>query len=938
MTGKRFMEVNDETAIYICQVQQFVFQGDPAVPLFGANKPDYAVSDNQLWVESFDGQPVTALSDSFNIAIITRNFGRADTDSIYVSVNRTLEDNTEIQYDLVKYPPVLYNDTLWFTIFSVPNQGSGINRFNVTIDPTDSIPELDKSNNSATFEYYIPLRGTQNLYPYDLAIVNNHEVELIAQSNNLLSGERNMSFETDTTIFYNSPFKQSHVVSSTAVALWQPTLLADIPSNDSTVYYWRTKFEEILPDEDTSWTQSSFTYIKDSPEGWVQIQRPQQRFNKSEGIYYDETDKTWKFIESTSTISVTTFGANHTEKDYTDVELYVNSIPFIFNTRYCTPNSINALAFDEISTVPYLVLNFSKWDILDRRSCGRRPQLINNFLDSEVTGTADYLTAYIDAVKDGDHVLLFSIGMLSYETWPSHVIDKLKEIGVSSSTMGALQNGEPIILLGKKGAAEGSAIEITADPSTGIPNDEQELNMDETISGKYFYGSIRSTLIGPVRQWREFYFNSYNPSMAAYMYRVIGLDESGNEVILHDGIQGSPVDLSGISPDDYPYMRLYFYTNNESDFIPTQFIDWLVTYDDIPEGVLTLAEGQATGNIEVQEGEDVTTTFSFRNISDINFSDSLKTAYTIWNHATSRKYEFDTLIAPPEGKEATDFEININTIGKPGINDLNINANSDFIPEKIYNNNILELDKHFTVNTDEVHPILDVSFDGRYILDGEIVSPSPLIRIKLKDENEILLKDDTTDVDILLKEPCEGCRFNRVSFSQPNVIWSPANEEEDFSVEYQPQNLEDGVYTLQVQARDASGNPTGTQPYEIRFEVINESQISHFFPYPNPFSTSTRFIFTLTGSVIPNEIKIQIMTVTGRVVREITQDEIGNIRIGNNITDYAWNGKDEFGDQLANGVYLYRVITRSNGQDFDRRQTSGDKGFKKNFGKLYLLR
>ena len=90
--------------------------------------------------------------------------------------------------------------------------------------------------------------------------------------------------------------------------------------------------------------------------------------------------------------------------------------------------------------------------------------------------------------------------------------------------------------------------------------------------------------------------------------------------------------------------------------------------------------------------------------------------------------------------------------------------------------------------------------------------------------------------------------------------------------------------------------------------------------------------------MIPDEIKIQIMTVSGRVVREITQDEIGNIRIGNNITDYAWNGKDEFGDQLANGVYLYRVITRSNGQELNRRETSADRGFKNNFGKLYLLR
>jgi hypothetical protein len=60
--------------------------------------------------------------------------------------------------------------------------------------------------------------------------------------------------------------------------------------------------------------------------------------------------------------------------------------------------------------------------------------------------------------------------------------------------------------------------------------------------------------------------------------------------------------------------------------------------------------------------------------------------------------------------------------------------------------------------------------------------------------------------------------------------------------------------------------------------------------------------------------------------------------IGNNITDYAWNGKDEFGDQLANGVYIYRVLIRKNGQFMEHRNTAGDKAFKKGYGKMYLLR
>ena len=59
---------------------------------------------------------------------------------------------------------------------------------------------------------------------------------------------------------------------------------------------------------------------------------------------------------------------------------------------------------------------------------------------------------------------------------------------------------------------------------------------------------------------------------------------------------------------------------------------------------------------------------------------------------------------------------------------------------------------------------------------------------------------------------------------------------------------------------------------------------------------------------------------------------------GFRIDGIEWDGKDEFGDKLANGVYMYRVLLKSNGQDLEHRETAGDKAFKNNWGKLYILR
>ena len=140
-------------------------------------------------------------------------------------------------------------------------------------------------------------------------------------------------------------------------------------------------------------------------------------------------------------------------------------------------------------------------------------------------------------------------------------------------------------------------------------------------------------------------------------------------------------------------------------------------------------------------------------------------------------------------------------------------------------------------------------------------------------------------------------------------------------------------------ANDKSNNASGDNAYVISFKVINKSTITEVYNYPNPFSTRTQFVFTLTGSQLPTYMKIQIMTISGKIVKEIDMSELGTLRIGKNITEYAWDGRDEYGDLLANGIYLYRVITRINDKDIElNSQSSNSKAFKKDFGKMVIIR
>ena len=172
-------------------------------------------------------------------------------------------------------------------------------------------------------------------------------------------------------------------------------------------------------------------------------------------------------------------------------------------------------------------------------------------------------------------------------------------------------------------------------------------------------------------------------------------------------------------------------------------------------------------------------------------------------------------------------------------------------------------------------------------------------------------------------------------FTPANI--AAAGGDNSASIDLSPVFQEDGEYELIVSGKDASGNRAGELEYHVVFTVINKPMISNLFNYPNPFTTSTAFVFTITGSEIP-QMRIQILTITGKVVKEIPRSELGNLHIGNNITDYKWDGTDMYGQKLANGVYLYRVISRLNGSKMDKFDTKTDQYFNKGYGKMYLMR
>lgn len=937
-----FYERYGNSSINQSHANQMIMLGDPAVGIFPAPHADYSLNKDEVSLQDLNGNKVNNLTDTLDLTFVVRNLGRVDMDTVEITVSRQLPDGTLINFEPKKIAPIYYRDTIHYSVPNIGVVSAGDNVFTIAINSKRTVPEISFANNSIMASLFIESSGTQNLSPLPYAIHSREVVEMVAQIPGKSTEERTIIFQLDTSPDFSSSWRKEARVTTLNLARFSQNIADRLSGTDTVTFYWRTKFLQAKEGESQDWATDSFSFIPNGPEGWIQRQFAQLEENQLVNLQPKGAPLQWQYEGTKLDVDIFTFGDQTEGLSYGQVQIQLDGISYnqdLFQRR-CTDGSFALMAFDQRSLASYLVVPLTNFDVLDGKSCGKTPQIIQNIRNSWITDPEESIFYdYIDGVKDGDYVVLFSVGAVTFDDWPDAAYQKMKELGANEARLRNLATGDPYILFGRKGMKAGDATEIVADPSSELPASQQVITFNTTLEGYFDQGYIASGRIGPSAFWDRFYNQTKAPQPTEeeeFAFDVIGVRADGQEELLFREVLMEELSLTDINAERYPFLRLQFSLDQSENRIPRQLSQWQVNYTGVPEGVLILKNKE--NEIRLEEGEDTLVKFEFINISNVDFSDSLKLQYSFLNKITNTVEDFQQMIPAVKAGESYTFEIPFSSLGNPGSNSLNITVNPREYMEQTFKNNVLDLADYIIVKEDDQNPVLDVSFDGVYIMDGDIVSPSVMILALVKDENQSLLKQDTTGVEVFLKRDCESCTFERVSFSGPSLKWSSATATTDFKLEYQPGPLEDGVYTLRVNAEDGSGNQAGDKPYEVQFEVINESSISHFYPYPNPFSTSVRFVFTVTGIAPPDEVKIQIMTVTGKVVKEILQDELGPLKIGNNISEYAWDGKDEFGDQLANGVYIYRVLVRKDGQFIEHRATAGDKAFKKGYGKMYLLR
>ena len=122
-------------------------------------------------------------------------------------------------------------------------------------------------------------------------------------------------------------------------------------------------------------------------------------------------------------------------------------------------------------------------------------------------------------------------------------------------------------------------------------------------------------------------------------------------------------------------------------------------------------------------------------------------------------------------------------------------------------------------------------------------------------------------------------------------------------IRYGFNELAEGKHTLSLKVWDVQNNSSTAY---TDFIVAKEANLalSHILNYPNPFTTKTKFFIEHNQCCTSLKVLIQVYTISGKVVKSINQT-INNQ--GFRFDGIEWDGKDDFGDKLARGVYIYRV-------------------------------
>ena len=207
---------------------------------------------------------------------------------------------------------------------------------------------------------------------------------------------------------------------------------------------------------------------------------------------------------------------------------------------------------------------------------------------------------------------------------------------------------------------------------------------------------------------------------------------------------------------------------------------------------------------------------------------------------------------------------------------------------------------------DNSGPVITLYMNDENFVSGGITNESPTLLAKLEDTNGI---NTASGIGHDIVAIIDGDETNPVILN--DYYQTEVDDYQKGVVSFPFRNLAPGLHTLTLKAWDVYNNSSIAEIQFIVFDKDESLVINNVLNYPNPFVNYTEFWFNHNSSA-PLNVSVQVFSVSGKLVRTLNgQTTGGGVSTSSLSRDIVWDGRDDFGDKIGKGVYIYKLTVQS---------------------------
>ncbi len=325
-----------------------------------------------------------------------------------------------------------------------------------------------------------------------------------------------------------------------------------------------------------------------------------------------------------------------------------------------------------------------------------------------------------------------------------------------------------------------------------------------------------------------------------------------------------------------------------------------------PAGIDTLqslARVSIRGRVENQQGQVQNNFAGQAQVTVFDKPANFTTRLSNYNFSWRNNRLFNGRASVSNGEFFAEFVMPIDVSYEQGLGKISVYLQNDSIDGAGCYTRLFVGGTDTTATSDREGPVVELYMNDTTWRDGGITSPNPDIFAVLADESGINTAGGSIghEITAVLDEDVANTLILNNYYSA---------EVDNFQrgvVRYPLRELENGLHTLRLRVWDAANNISEAT---TSFVVADDARIAleEILNFPNPFTDQTTFSISHNQDGQEMEVKVEVMGLDGRKVRELNASFFAT---GNRYEALTWDGTNGQGNPLSAGMYLYRVSLRN---------------------------